>query len=262
MDSLSKQIQAEQPWFETWFDTHHYHRLYGKHDEKEAQGFVDALVTHLRPAFGARVVDVGCGAGRHSRALASHGLRVTGLDLAASSIREARLNSAGSLRFLRHDMRQPLGQQYDYVLNLFTSFGYFDDEAEHQQVIRNLSEAVAPGGTLVIDYLNVVAAGRSRPREAQKIGNVIYRLKRWSNTTHFFKRIAFNAGPNCEHHEYVEQVAKFGLGDFQRMLGRQGMRIEEVFGDYALAPYDPARSPRLIMIAGATRRTEHLHVAA
>src|SRR5262245_54724747 len=60
-----------RPWFESWFDTPYYHQLYGRHDEQEAAGFVEALVSHLLPADGSRMLDVGCGAGRHSRALAA-----------------------------------------------------------------------------------------------------------------------------------------------------------------------------------------------
>ena len=77
------------PWFATWFDTPEYHRLYADRDLAEAERFVDALLLRLRPAPSARILDLGCGAGRHSRRVAAHGLDVTGLDLSANSIASA-----------------------------------------------------------------------------------------------------------------------------------------------------------------------------
>ncbi|HET6957539.1 MAG TPA: methyltransferase domain-containing protein, partial [Vicinamibacterales bacterium] len=77
-------------WFASWFDSPHYHQLYAHRDEAEAARFVDALVARVRPREGARVLDLGCGAGRHARRLASKGLQVTGIDLSANSIAEAK----------------------------------------------------------------------------------------------------------------------------------------------------------------------------
>jgi len=53
-------------WFASWFDSSHYHKLYAHRDETEAARFLDELIARLRPRHGARVLDLGCGAGRHS----------------------------------------------------------------------------------------------------------------------------------------------------------------------------------------------------
>lgn len=239
------------PWFETWFDTPYYHQLYGSHDESEAAGFVDALVARLQPGEAATMLDLGCGAGRHSRSLAAHGFDVTGLDLAGASIRAASAHETPALRFRRHDMRVPYGeQQYDYVFNFFTSFGYFASAAEHDAVVRNLALALKAQGTLVIDYLNIAPAERNvRRSEHRVVDGVHYRLKRWSSETHFFKRIKVEDLTRGGHVEHFERVAKFRLEDFERMLSRHGLRIEAAFGDYQLGPYDAENSPRLIMVA-------------
>ena len=86
-------------------------------------------------------------------------MNVTGLDLAASGIRQAARHASRTLRFRRHDMRAPFGHQaFDCVCSFFTSFGYFDDPADHLAVIRNVSRALKPGGYFVLDYLNVAYA--------------------------------------------------------------------------------------------------------
>src|SRR4029078_1778507 len=86
------------PWFASWFDSIHYHKLYAHRDETEAARFIDQLIAHLGPSQGAHVLDLGCGAGRYSRQLAAKGLRVVGMDLAAGSIKEARKCELPSLR--------------------------------------------------------------------------------------------------------------------------------------------------------------------
>src|SRR5262245_2912650 len=99
-------LQTHAPaWFDSWFDTPHYHRLYAGHDEREAERFVAALLAWLQPATDARMLDLGCGAGRHARALAAHGFDVTGLDLAGETILRAQERQTGRLRFRHHDMR-------------------------------------------------------------------------------------------------------------------------------------------------------------
>ena len=64
-------------WFTTWFDSPHYHKLYGYRDDSEAARFVDALIDRLRPGHDAHLLDLGCGAGRHAKHLASKGFQVT-----------------------------------------------------------------------------------------------------------------------------------------------------------------------------------------
>ena len=244
-------------WFASWFDSSHYHKLYAHRDETEAARFLDELMSRLRPRHGARVLDLGCGAGRHSRYLASKALRVTGMDLAAASIREAKKSEQSRLRFLRHDMRVPFGRNvFDYVFNFFTSFGYFEEPGEHMAVVRNIATSLRDGGRLVLDYLNVRhAEARLTSKEVKEIDGVVYRLTRWTDADHFFKRIVVDDGAT-QPLEYVERVAKFTLRDFERKFACHHLTIEEVHGDYRLSSYDDLHSPRMILVARkrSTRR--------
>jgi SAM-dependent methyltransferase len=238
-------------WFASWFDSPHYHALYAHRDDAEAGGFVEALIQRLRPLAGSRMLDLACGAGRHSTFLASKGFQVTGIDLAASSIERARRFERPGLRFVRQDMRLPFGwQEFDYVFSFFTSFGYFDGPAEHVAVVRNMADALGAGGRLVLDYLNVRhAEARLTPEEVKEIDGVVYRLTRWTDAQHFHKRIAIDDWRLGEVKMYSERVARFGVGDFRRLFARHGLTIEAIHGDYRLGPYDAATSPRLILVA-------------
>jgi len=243
-------------WFSSWFDSPHYHRLYAHRNDAEAARFADALVGRLRPPARSRVLDLGCGAGRHARHLASKGFDTTGLDLSAVSIAEAKKFERQRLRFSRHDMRVPFGSRtFDYVFNFFTSFGYFDDARDHEAVARNMAAALQDGGRLVVDYLNVrYADAHLTPHEETTIDGVAYRISRSVDGGFFVKRIVVDDGEAGGPAQHVERVARFTLPDFDGLFASHGLTIEEVYGDYSLGTYDAHSSPRLIMVARKTAR--------
>ena len=255
--SAVRHLDSQPEWFQSWFDSAHYQRLYAHRDEAEATALVDRLIDRLRPAAGARVLDLGCGTGRHSRRLSSQGLNVLGLDLSAESIRQACATSHEHLRFRRHDMREPFGTGvFDSVFNLFTSFGYFTDPAEHLQVIQNIARSLKAGGTLVLDYLNVqYALSHLVAEEVIERDDVRYRISRWSDADHIYKRITIDDAHGDEDVapvEHVERVARLGLADFRFMFALCGLTLVDVFGNYRLDPFDEQSSARLLLVASRT----------
>lgn len=244
--------QNPQPdWFESWFDSSHYHQLYAHRDNEEAARFIDRLVERLEPRQGARILDVGCGTGRHAKCLAAMGFDVTGLDLSAESIKQATESQHANLRFRRHDMRLPFGTKvFDYVINLFTSFGYFEDPADHLAVIRNIATSLKPGGIVVLDYLNArFAEEHLTPEEVIRREGVVYHIARWADSNHIFKRVLIDQGAAFRPLQYVERVAKLTVDDFHFMFALNDMRVVATYGDYALAPFVESNAPRLIVVA-------------
>ena len=247
-------VPGQTAWFKHWFDSSFYHQLYGHRNDGEAAAFIDALLAALQPRENARMMDLGCGAGRHAKYLASKGFDVTGADLALSSILSARQYEAPGLRYYQQDMRLPFGtDKFDLVFNFFTSFGYFKTKEEDLLVMNNISRALKPGGTVIIDYLNVAySEGRLTPEEEKEIDGVIYRITRWTDDTHFFKRIVIEDGQPGLPIEFCEQVAKLYVEDFEYLFGENGLSLQEVYGDYSLGEFDSRTSPRLILIAKKT----------
>lgn len=133
----------QNTWFKNWFNSPYYHLLYKNRDRAEAAAFIDKLVQYENPAANSLMLDIACGKGRHARQLAAKGFDVTGIDLSVESIEAANQFATDNLHFYRHDMRLLFWINYfDYAFNLFTSFGYFRTQREHDDAMRCMSKAL------------------------------------------------------------------------------------------------------------------------
>ena len=137
-------------WFASWFDSPYYHKLYSNRDDGEAADFLTRLTAHLSLPKTVHILDLACGAGRHSRVLHQLGYHVTGCDLSSNSILEAQEKASDGMSFFVHDMRNPLPDTYDVALNLFTSFGYFDHVEDNSRVLDSIYNGLSENGLLVI----------------------------------------------------------------------------------------------------------------
>ncbi|MCX6210558.1 MAG: class I SAM-dependent methyltransferase [Bacteroidetes bacterium] len=241
-----------QEWFSNWFNSHYYHLLYNNRDEIEANTFISKIIHYLKPLPNSRMLDVACGKGRHSKALSEMGFDVIGIDLSEESIKEAKLSESRQLHFYKHDMRLPFYINYfDIVFNLFTSFGYFRTQREHNNAIRSITQGIKQNGILVIDYLNTHFEENNFTSSIEKeIDKLKFIITKWQTETHFYKQIQVADSTNgLPRHLSTERVAKFSLGDFNEMLSLQNMQIQQVFGDYNLNEYHINTSPRMIILA-------------
>ena len=233
-------------WFKEWFNSPYYHILYTHRDANEATYFLDHLITWLNPAENAQMLDLACGRGRHSVYLHSKGFDVTGVDLSSESIRYAEAFEDAGLRFYVHDMRQLLSTNaYDYVFNLFTSFGYFERDAENVRVVKNMSDALKPGGRLVIDFLNVEKLRfNGIKKEEKEIEGIHFSLQREIKDERVIKTIRFSD----KGHDYAfeEKVMLLNREHFEHYFALCGLEIEAIFGNYQLDAFDATTSDRLI----------------
>jgi SAM-dependent methyltransferase len=247
---ITKPVQ-QNDWYKYWFDTAFYKKLYSRHNQQEASDFVDYLICQLEPALDSKMLDLGCGNGRHSRSLASKGFDVTGIDLAASSIQEARRYETPSMRFFRKDMRLPFGRNcFDYVFSFFTSFGYFNDSSDDQRIMNNISSSLKDNGCFVIDYINSAYAEQHLIRKEEKeIDGIHYHITRSTDSMYIRKNIQIEDCSIGVPLKYAEQVKKLSLEDFELLFKTNHLQLLNVFGDYQLNDYHIDTSPRLIMIA-------------
>lgn len=237
----------KKEWFSTWFDSPYYPMLYKGRDEAEARAFIDALLGALHLSPGARVLDLACGRGRHSVQLAERGFEVVGLDISENSIADAKAHEAENLSFYVHDMRRLFRPHYfDAIFNLFTSFGYFASEREHRGVIATAARQLRPGGIFVLDFFNAEkVVAKLVPSGSITVQNVVFDYAKTVENGYIVKRIQVQDGPAS--HRYEERVRAYVLADFEEMFAAAGLRIKATFGDYALSPFVPAESDRLVL---------------
>jgi SAM-dependent methyltransferase len=237
-------------WFETWFDTSYYHLLYRNRNEVEARQFIDALLRFLNPAPDAHFIDVACGKGRHSKYLNSLGFKVTGIDLSENSINEAKINTSSEkgIQFHQQDIREPFPEKnLDFAVNLFTSFGYFDSEKEHQLALNNMFNCLAPGGKMVMDYMNVSEVLLSLKREEHReVDGVHFTIKRYIENGCIIKEITVT--DKGESFVFEERVKAFSKADLESLMINSGFKICATFGSYNLEPYQE-NSARVVLIA-------------
>ncbi len=245
--------KEQKDWFVDWFDSPFYDLLYSKRNDSEAAFFIDNLLTNIDIAPNSSILDLACGKGRHSVYLHKKGFRVTGVDLSKRSIDFARQFETAGLEFGIQDMRIPLkNKQFDLIVNLFTSFGYFDDLADNVQVLKSVKSMLLPEGTFVMDYLNgekliqtIVA------EEAKTFPEAHFKIKRKVENGFVIKSIELQT-PDFKQ-DFLEKVRLFSLQELANMFEQASLKIVKIFGDYSLNTYEPNTSDRIILIA----KTEH-----
>jgi ubiquinone/menaquinone biosynthesis C-methylase UbiE len=231
-------------WFEEWFGEE-YLRLYPHRDDADAERAVGLISRTLGLRPGWRVLDVACGAGRHARAFVDAGAWCIGVDLSATLLRLARQVTDAPL--VRADMRQlPIRpRSMDLAVNLFTSFGYFERDAEHTAALREMVATVRPGGWFVIDFLNAAAVRRELvPEQTLELAGSVIRVSRSVSPDgrYVCKSIRAPAGRH-----YTERVRLFEPQQITSMLAQAGVNVRYRFGDYEAAPL-ASDSPRTILM--------------
>lgn len=234
-------------WFAEWFDSEYYHLLYKNRDDIEAEMFMDNLSVFLNIQKNDTILDIPCGKGRHAIYLASKGFKVTGADLSQNSIQIACRSSSPNLDFIVQDMRKPLRYKYKFVLNLFTSFGYFDSLNENVSVLVSFKDALEKDGFLVLDYLNSKKTIKELVAEEEKVVDGInFKIKRFLDNGVIVKEINFED----KGHDYYfqERVRAYTHHDFINLFELSGLTIVNLFGDYHLSNYIASRSERMIFV--------------
>ena len=226
-------------WYRSFFGQD-YLDVYGHLlTEESSQAEAEFVIRALGLEPGDRVLDLCCGTGRHAVPLARAGLEVTGLDMSEEYLAQARSASreAGvEIRLVQGDMREiPFRGEFDAVVNMFTAFGYFDDDADDQRVIDGAAAALRPGGRLLLDLLNRdwVAANYVRSESREGPDGRVYTEQRNFDPVAGRNHVEFTiisldgAERKVSHH-----IRLYVATEISRMLDRSGLTLERSYGGY------------------------------
>lgn len=234
-------------WYANWFNTDFYHILYQDRDYKEAERFMNTLTRYLKLSEHATVLDLACGKGRHAVYLNTLGYDVTGIDLSENSISFAKQFENETLHFDVHNMCIPYHKKFDAVFNLFTSFGYFDDDTDNFNTIKAIKANLNSSGIGVLDFMNVNhVIANLVPEDTKKVNGITFHQKRYLKEGYIFKDIDFRY--KNEDFHFTERIKAITLDDFERYFEKAHIELLDIFGDYALRDFDLERSERLIFI--------------
>ena len=235
-------------WFTNWFDSPYYHTLYKNRDETEAQVFIDKLIDYLQIPKGSKLIDIACGKGRHAKYFEQKGMDVVGVDLSLNSINTAKKDENKNLQFSVHDMRENYQEEtFDVVTNLFTSFGYFEDNKDEQKAINAMASNLKEEGLLIIDFMNAKKVIDHLVLNEQKtIDGIQFDITRQVKDGYILKDIRITDGE--EQQQFQEKVKAITLADYSEFITNAGLKIIDIFGNYKLDNFDEEISDRLILI--------------
>lgn len=221
--------------------------------EMAPQQVADILArTGLEPPI--QVLDLPCGPGRHSLEFARLGCQVTGVDRTSLYLDEARRRAqeAGlNIEFVQADMREfSRPESYDLVINLFTSFGYFEDQADDVKVLTNFYTSLRPGGILVMDMMGKENLARIfRPRDWHELEDgtlVLEEREVTRNWTWIENRWILVKGG--KRRDFLLSHRLYSAAELEHLLAVVGFDLIDFYGDLTGAPYHYG-AQRLVAVA-------------
>ena len=239
-------------WFEDWFNTKEYLEVYRHRNESEAKELVSIILNSIQIPENGSVLDLACGAGRHSIYFAQKGYDVTAVDLSQNLLlvaKEAALENKVNIEFIQSDIRYfSSGKKFDLIVNLFTSFGYFETDSENFMLFEIVKKYLNNSGYFVLDYLNKTYVQNNLVKESTDMlgkGEIIQ--KRFIEGNRVVKDIFINQNGSSKH--YRESVRLYDDQELKAAISDAGLKIEKVFGEFNGKGFEKDNSKRIIIIA-------------
>ena len=215
------------------------------------------LIDVLELPSGARILDAPCGQGRHAHLLAEAGFDVDGLDFSEVLIETAKKRGTGpNLRYTVGDMRKMPARwrgRFDAVLNLFTSFGFFDHPDEDERVVQDFARVLKPGGVLIWQggsrdgvmarflAMDWWIGGKRRlyaqQRSFDQLSGILTVHSTWSDGRKIRER---------EH-----RIRLYNASQLSEMFRRHGLIVEQAFDGASARPLS-RRSSEMLLVARKT----------
>jgi len=216
-------------WFKEWFDEN-YLLIYSHRGKNDAEKQISLLLKNIKPDIQDKILDLGCGEGRHVSILKNKGFDVTGIDLSESLLKSGK-SKYPYLKLLQGDMRNIPGR-FNIILSLFTSFGYFEEDSENIKVIEGVYDSLEKGGHFWLDFLNSEFVRDNIIKESEFVIGDACKVceKREISGNRIIKNIFLKK--NGEKSEYKESVRLFSKEELTGILKASGFIIKKVFGNY------------------------------
>lgn len=240
-----------KPWFEEWFESEEYLTVYGHRNSEEAEILVSFILNKVNFPPSAKVLDLGCGAGRHALLLAKKGFAVTGVDQSANLLSvaadEAKKNGLHAT-FIRDDIRTVhFSEKFDLILNVFTSFGYFENDEDNFSVFTNVESLLEDEGIFVFDFLNAQNVKENLvPFSKTEIGDLVIEQSRKIEVNNVVKDITLTQNGTVKN--FRESVRLYSKQDLVAAMNKKKLSVEMIFGSYTGDPFDEKSSSRLILL--------------
>lgn len=239
-------------WFEDWFNTAEYLNVYQHRNEVDAKKLVDLILANVNLPEKATVLDMACGAGRHSILFAQKGYDVTAVDLSESLLTVARSLAKDfglNINFIKSDLRDfKSNQNFNLAVNLFTSFGYFETDEDNFKVFKIAYNQLVKSGYFVLDYLNKDFIEKNlikKSIEQIEGGEIIQNRKIENNRV--IKEITISR--NGEQKHFLESVRMYEKEELLTALNNLGFEIVNIFGDFKGNHFNSDLSQRIIIIS-------------
>ena len=249
---MPEDSSSDDAWFRRWFGSE-YLALYPHRDQEEAERGARLFLREADVDRGDRILDLGCGQGRHLAAFRERGRESTGLDLSRPLLRRAREATRGQVPLVQADMRSvPLADgSFDAVTSFFTSFGYFASRREDRRVLGEVRRVLRSGGAYLLDFLNAdQVRAELVPEEETTVEGKTVVQSREIRDGHVVKRIEIRSGDGEPPKVYHERVRLYEPGELTEMLDEASLPMRERFGDYDGSAFD-GTSPRFIAVGRA-----------
>jgi 2-polyprenyl-3-methyl-5-hydroxy-6-metoxy-1,4-benzoquinol methylase len=231
-------IEVPANWYDGSFEGVYLDDVALHISQERTDGEVAFLLERLEAAPGKRVLDLACGHGRISLSLARAGWRVTGLDLSERSLglaREAAKRDGLDIEWVHGDMREPPPGPFDAVVNIFTAFGYFEEEVENQRVLDAVARALVPGGLFLIDTINLLnLAGRyvDRAWERTESGAIFLQEHEFDALAGRSRSRWTFVREDGSSQEIVHTLRTYTPHELAMMLEQAGLEIAGSWGDF------------------------------
>ncbi|HLZ63483.1 MAG TPA: class I SAM-dependent methyltransferase [Ktedonosporobacter sp.] len=225
------------PWYTAFFGED-YIRIYQPFLPAKRTGEEVAGISNLlNLPTGCSILDLCCGYGRHAIPLAQHGYQITGQDLSERFLQKARDDAEEQgiqARWIQSDMRNiPFENEFHAVINIFTSFGYFPNEEEDIQVLRQVQKALKPGGLFLLETVyqpKVLRAFSPHGIIRYDDGLVVLEERHIDLLTSRNEVRVTMLHPDGRHTEHHQSMRIYTLTELIRMLTSVGLQVEAYYG--------------------------------